>query len=78
MPNWDTIKDFIQALGWTKGVFALFFFMTHGWVYKLYTDRINDKQAEIERLVADNREYRQKYLKALDKIHNYNSRKKGG
>lgn len=78
MPNWETIKGYIVAFGWAKGVLTLFFFMAHGWVYKLYQDRVKDKQAEIDRLAADNREYRERYLFNYDQHFGYKSKGKGG
>lgn len=78
MPDWKIVKDFIVAFGWTKGVFTIFFFCAHGWVYKLYKARVEDKQAEIDRLAADNREYRERFLKLYDEHFGYKSKAKGG
>jgi len=77
-PDWNTIKDFIVTMGWTKGVFTIFFFMTHGWVYILYNGRVKDRQKEIERLAADNREYRERFLKILDEHYDYKKPKMKG
>jgi len=78
MPDWDTIKDFIIALGWTKGVFSLFFFIAHAWIFWLYRGRIKDKQEEIERVVAENREYRERFLKFYDNNFGYKPPKPKG
>lgn len=67
LPTWDEILSFIKALGWTKGVFTIFFFLAHGWIYNLYRDRLKDRQSEINRLATDNREYRERFLSLLDK-----------
>ena len=53
LPSWEQILSFIQSLGWTKGVFTIFFFMAHAWIYRLYSGRLNDRQAEINRLAKD-------------------------
>jgi hypothetical protein len=67
MPSWDTIREFINELGALKGVFVLFFFIAHGWIYGLYHGRIKDRQKEIDRLAKDNHEYRDRFMKLLDK-----------
>jgi len=74
LPDFGTIKSFISAFGWTKGVFTIFFFSAHAWIYRLYNGRLNDRQAEIERLAKDNHEYRERFLKLLDKHLGFNSK----
>lgn len=69
--SWDTVLTFIQKLGWTKGVFTLFFFIAHYWVFKLYNGRLEDRQGEIDRLAEDNRAYRERYLAKLDDHFKY-------
>ena len=75
-PSWAEIKDFIVTLGWAKGVFTIFFFLAHAWIYNLYSGRLKDRQAEIDRLSADNREYRERFLSLLDKHFKYTPPKK--
>ena len=70
-PSWDTIKDFIITFGWVKGTLTLLFWVFHIWIYKLYNDRLKDRQAEINRLAQDNREYRERFLAVLDKHFDY-------
>lgn len=70
-PSWDTVASFIEKFGWTKGVFSLFFFLAHGWIYQLYNGRLSDRQGEIDRLAADNRAYRERYLAQLDRHFQY-------
>lgn len=67
----DSVLNFIKTLGWTKGVFTIFFFLAHGWVYKLYNLRMDDRQKEIDRLAEDNKDYRVRFLKILDKNFDY-------
>jgi len=67
----DNILEFVKALGWTKGVFTIFFFMAHGWIYNLYRGRLNDRQKEIDRIAEENREYRERFLKLMDKAFSY-------
>ena len=75
-PSWPEIKDFIVTMGWAKGVFTIFFFIAHAWIYKLYNGRLEDRQAEIDRLASDNREYRERFLRLLDKHFKYTPPKK--
>ena len=74
-PNWKEILDFVRTLGLTKGLFTLFFFLMHGWVYLLYQGRIKDRQKEIDRLAADNREYRERFTKLLDRHYDVTDKK---
>ena len=71
----DIVKDFIVNFGWTKGVFTIFFFLSHYWLYKSNERRVREKQNEIDRLAQDNREYRTVYLKQLDAGFNYTKKK---
>lgn len=72
-PTWEEILTFVKTLGWTKGVFTIFFFMMHGWVFSLYRGRLVDRQGEINRLAEDNRAYRDRYLHVLDKHYGITS-----
>lgn len=60
-----TLLQFIRTLGWTKGVFAVFFFLMQGAVFWLYWGRLKDRQAEINRLALENREYRDHFMEVL-------------
>jgi hypothetical protein len=71
VPDWQTIKDFIVSLGWVKGMFALFFWVSQAWIYMLYRGRLADRQKEIDRIAKENREYRDRFLAALDEKHDY-------
>jgi hypothetical protein len=64
---WETIKDAVTAFGWVKGTFTLFFWIAHYWLYRLYSGRLADRQAQINMLAAENREYRERYLAILDR-----------
>lgn len=81
IPSWEDIRTFIVALGWTKGVFAIFFFLSHGWVFHLYDGRLKDRQSEIDRIAADNKDLRDRFTSLLDKHMGYSReerRKKEG
>jgi hypothetical protein len=68
---WSEIQEFIQQFGWVKGVFTVFFFMSHAWIWRLYTGRLADRQKEIDRLAAENRDYRERFLMILDEKRGY-------
>ena len=73
--DWAVIKDFISDLGVTKGIFVIFFFLSHHWIFKMYNGRLNDRQKEIDRLAEDNREYRNRFLSLLDEKFSYDPNK---
>lgn len=77
--NWDTVLQFIQALGWVKGVFAIFFFLMQGLYFWAVRGRLIDRQKEIDRLAADNKEYRERFIAMIDKAqgHPHTPHKKG-
>lgn len=65
--SWKDLLELVKAIGWTKAVSTVFFFGAHAWVYRLYEDRVADRKAEIDRLAAENREYRDRFTLLLDK-----------
>lgn len=71
LPDWETIKTFIETFGWFKGVGTILFFIFHYWIYALYQARLEDRQKEIDRIAEDNREYRERFLTLLDNYFNY-------
>ena len=64
---WNVVKDAVVSFGLLRGSFVLFFWVAHYWIYKLYSGRLRDRQKEIDRVAADNREYRERFLDLLDK-----------
>lgn len=67
LPSWDTVLKFIETLGWVKGVFTIFFFLAHFWIWRLYLGRLKDRQKEIDRLAKENHEYRDRLFELFDK-----------
>lgn len=63
------LQEFLLAIGYTNGLFALFFIGAQVWIYREYQGRLADRQKEIERLAEENREYRERFLQILDKHH---------
>lgn len=64
---WEIIKEAVKDFGWAGGTFLLFFWVAHYWLFRMYNGRLQDRQAEIDRLAADNREYRDRFLTVLDR-----------
>mgnify|MGYP001061996513 CR=1 FL=1 len=69
------ITNALSTLGYMEGLFALFFFMMHGWVFFLYHGRISDRQKEINRLAKENRDYRERFTKLLDRHYDVTGKK---
>ncbi|MCK5000732.1 MAG: hypothetical protein KAS23_14415 [Anaerohalosphaera sp.] len=67
MPGFEEVLETIKSLGLTKGLFVVFFFTAHSYVFWLYRGRLKDRQKEIDRLASENHEYRDRFLKLLDK-----------
>jgi hypothetical protein len=64
---WEIIKDSVQSFGLLRGIFLLFFWVAHFWIYRLYQGRLRDRQKQIDDLAKDNREYRERFLTLLDR-----------
>lgn len=71
---WDIVKDFVVSLGWARGTFALFFWVAHFWIYRLYTGRLNDRQRQIDEIAKENHEYRDRFLAILDEHFGFEKR----
>jgi hypothetical protein len=64
---WEQLVHFIKELGVVPGTLVVFFWVMHGWVFWLYKGRLADRQAEINRIAAENKEYRDRFTALLDK-----------
>lgn len=69
--DWKTILEFIQAFGWVKGVFAIFFFLMHSLYFMAMYGRLKDRQVEIDRIATENKQYRERFLAFIDKKLEY-------
>ena len=63
------ITELVKEVGFTNGLFIVFFVLAHILIFSMYRGRINDRQADIDRLAAENREYRTRFLRFLDNKH---------
>jgi len=75
-PSWNDVFDAVRQFGWTKGVFTIFFFMAHAWIWKEYRGRLQDHRKQIDALAAENRQYRELFLGLIDKKFDFNPGKK--
>ncbi|MFL6283258.1 MAG: hypothetical protein ACJ74Q_08980 [Pyrinomonadaceae bacterium] len=64
---WETVKDAVVSFGWVKGTLTIFFWVAHFWIYREYRGRLKDRQDEINRIAAENHEYRDRFIGLLDK-----------
>lgn len=71
LPSWGDIREIVKEFGLRDGIFLLFFFLAHGWIYSQYQGRLADRQKEIDRLAADVREYRNMIVGLFDKHFGY-------
>ncbi len=65
--SWETIRDFVVHFGWVKGTLTILFWVFHAWIYLLYNGRLKDRQKEIDRLIQENREHRERFIALLDR-----------
>jgi len=75
LPGWDQFVEMVKQIGIFETVFVFFFFGAHKFLYQMYNGRLDDRQAEIDRLAQDNREYRERFLAITDHKFNYDSEK---
>ncbi|MDR9468882.1 hypothetical protein [Marinospirillum sp.] len=61
----------VEEVGLGGALFAVIVLGMHYAVFRLYLGRLNDRQKEIDRLAAENREYRERFLDLLDKKFDY-------
>ncbi|MBI1806797.1 MAG: hypothetical protein HYR76_07090 [Ignavibacteria bacterium] len=65
--DWNAVVEFFKAFGYEKGLFTVFFFGAHFWIYRLYMERLKDRQKQIDLIAKENHEYREKFMALLDK-----------
>lgn len=70
----DYIFSFLKEFGEINGLLIVGIIIMFSWVRSLnsrihqqYQQHLQDRQHEIDRLAADNREYRERFLVLLDK-----------
>lgn len=77
--RWQLLMDVLREHGLVAGGAAILFFGFHWWIYHLYEMRIadarasadarvSDRQKEIDRLLAENSEYRDRFIELFDRM----------
>jgi hypothetical protein len=67
MRNWSEVQSLVGEFGLLKATFLLFFVLAHTWIFHLYTARLADRQLEMNRLAAENLDYRERFVLMLDR-----------
>ncbi len=60
----------LETFGLRDGLFVIFFIGMHYWLHRQYQGRLGDRQIEIDRVAGDNREYRDRFTRLLDRHFN--------
>lgn len=74
MRSLDSFFDYLRSLSFTEALvvillLAIVILVIYGvrWMNKNHQRQLNDRQREIDRLAADNREYRERFLQLVDR-----------
>jgi hypothetical protein len=65
--SFGDVAKLVTELGVVKGLFVFFFVMMHAWVFWLYKGRLEDRQEQIDRIAAENKDYRDRFTSLIDK-----------
>jgi hypothetical protein len=63
----EFMMEALKTFGLRDGLFVIFFLGMHYWVHLQYKGRLSDRQLEIDRVAGDNREYRDRFTRLLDR-----------
>ena len=61
-----SISEFFSALTFIEGVLLILLLLGGFWIYKSQQRQLDDRQREIDRLAADNREYRDRFERMMN------------
>lgn len=56
----------VNTVGLSNTLFSLIILSCHFYIFRMYNDRLKDRQDEINRLAEENRQYRDRFLKIID------------
>jgi hypothetical protein len=79
--NWSSVVDVLKNFGLTRGLCVIFFLSLWWFYHRAHQNRLKDKDAEINRLAADNHEYRERFMRLFDdkyKIQPYSDPNQSG
>ncbi len=60
------IRQYLESFGPLNGLLILFFIFGHYWIWNLYNKNIRGKQAEINRMAQDIKDYREYFMNILN------------
>ena len=61
-----SISEFFSTLTFIEGVLLILLLLGGFWIYKSQQRQLDDRQREIDRLAADNREYRDRFERIMN------------
>ncbi|MDD9884299.1 MAG: hypothetical protein OXU62_07190 [Gammaproteobacteria bacterium] len=60
--------DFLANLSFTEGALLILLISGGFWLYKSQQSRLDERQQELDRLAADNRDYRDRFERLHDRL----------
>lgn len=60
--------DFLANLSFTEGALLILLILGVFWLYKSQQSRLDERQRELDRLAADNRDYRDRFERLHDRL----------
>lgn len=67
MQWFSAFTEFFRNLSFTEGAMLILVVLFYRGTIKSYHKRLDDRQKEIDRLAADNREYRERFVQLMDR-----------
>ena len=66
MKNTHKFIELVGLIGWGNALLSVLILSCHFFIFRMYEDRLKDRQAEINRITEENRQYRDRFLKLMD------------
>lgn len=60
--------DFLANLSFSEGALLILLILGGFWLYKSQQGRLDDRQQELDRMAADNRDYRDRFERLHDRL----------
>lgn len=67
--------ELIKIVGLNNAIFSAIVLSCHFYIFRLYSKRLQDRKTEIDRLAAENQQYRDRFFKLIDS--KYSDQKEG-
>ncbi|MFT5704017.1 MAG: Mg2+ and Co2+ transporter CorA [Rickettsiales bacterium] len=75
--NTDSLLELVKTVGLSNTIFLIILLSCHFFIFRLYNERLKDRQDEIDRLAEENHQYRDRFLKLMDNKFNFSNKKEG-